>query len=114
MRRVLLNLKSSFGFGIAKLWASRFKATPVLLDLAVRHRVPLKSAETHFVFQYELPKQPLQKRKTKTTNAYTRRQVRGAAMPFKHTKASEELEANVRELNAFLAQQQIEGGDHQG
>ena len=42
--------------------------------------MPLQSADKHFTFQYELPKVPLQKRKAKTTNAYTRKQVRGTVM----------------------------------
>ena len=62
----------------------------------------LQSADKHFTFQYELPKWPLQKRKAKTTNAYTRKQVRGSAMPFVHTPASRKLEADVQELNEFL------------
>ena len=85
-----------------------------LLELTARHRVPLQSAAKHFTFQYELPKWPLQKRKAKTTNAYTRRQVRGSAMQFVHSPTSRKLEADVRELNEFLARQQIEGGAHQG
>ena len=95
-------------------WAARFRATASLLEFAARHRVPLQSADKHFSFQYELPKRPLQKRKAKTTNAYTRKQVRGSAMPFVHTPASRILEADVRELNEFLSRQQIENGVHQG
>ena len=95
-------------------WAARFRATPALLELTARHRVPLQSAHKHFTFKYELPKQPLQKRKAKTANAYTRKQVRGTVMPIVHTKASQRLENDVRELNEFLSRQQIEGGVHQG
>ena len=76
--------------------------------------VPPQSAYKHFTFKYELPKRPLQKRKAKTTNAYTRKQVRGTVMPIVATKTSERLEADVRELNEFLARQQIERGVHHG
>jgi hypothetical protein len=104
------------GFGPAAMrrWAARFKATATLLELTARHRVPLQLADRHFAFQYELPQKPLQKRKAKTTNAYTRKQVRGSAMLFVHTPASRKLEDDVRELNEFLSRQQIEGGVHQG
>jgi hypothetical protein len=62
---------TDFGTGPIALqrWAARFRATASLLELTARHRVPLQSADKHFVFQYELPKWPLQKRKAKTTNA---------------------------------------------
>ncbi len=107
---------TNFGAGPIALqrWAARFRATTSLLELTAKHRVPLQSADKHFVFQYELPKRPLQKRKAKTTNAYTRKQVRGAAMPYVHTPKSSKLEADVRELNEFLARQHIEGGVHHG
>ncbi len=76
--------------------------------------MPLQSAHKHFTFKYELPKQPLQKRKSKTTNAFTRKQVRGTVMPIVHTEVSKRLEDDARELNEFLSRQQIEGGVHQG
>jgi hypothetical protein len=99
---------------VTNRWASRFRATDALLELVGRHRVRLQSSHKHFAFQYELPKRPLQKRKTKFRNQYTRKQVRGSAMSFVHTPASLKLEADVRELNEFLERQQIEGGVHHG
>jgi hypothetical protein len=107
-------VNSSFGSAVMRRWAARFKATPTLLELTAKHRVRLQSADKHFTFTYELPKQPLQKRKAKTTNAYTRKEVRGTVMPIVHTKTSQRLEDDVRELNEFLSRQQIEGGVHQG
>src|SRR5258708_27773248 len=67
-----------FGSAVTARWAARFKATPSMLELAAKHRVPLQSAAKHFTFQYELPRWPLQKRKAKTTNAYTRKQLPGS------------------------------------
>jgi hypothetical protein len=107
-------INSAFGSAVTARWAARFRATPSMLELAAKHRVPLQSADKHFTFQYELPKWPLQKRKAKTTNDYTRKQVRGSAMSFVHTKGSKKLEDDVRELNEFLALQHIEGGVHHG
>jgi hypothetical protein len=105
---------SAFGSTVVQRWGARFKATPALLELTAKHRVPLQSARTHFTFKYELPEKPLEKRTTKLTHGYASSQVGGLPMPFDHTEASRKLEAEVRELNEFLAQQRIEGGDHQG
>jgi hypothetical protein len=105
---------SPFGSSVSQRWAARFRATPAMLELAVRHRLPVRSADKHFTFQYELPKAPLQKREAKTSNPYTRKQVRGRPMTLAHTPTSRQLEADVRELNEFLDRQQIEGGVHQG
>jgi hypothetical protein len=105
---------SVFGSSVTQRWASRFMATPTMLELAAKHRVPLQSADKHFTFQYELPKAPLQKREAKTSSPYTRKQVRGRPMTIAHTPISMQLEADVRELNEFLDRQQIVGGVHQG
>jgi hypothetical protein len=59
-----------------------------LLELADKHRVPLQSAINHFAFKYELPTRPLQRRTAKTTNSYTRKQVRGSIMAFDDTPVS--------------------------
>jgi len=105
---------SAFGSALMLRWAARFRATPSLLALAAKHRVPLRSADKHFTFQYELPRWPLQKRTAKAINAYTRHKVRGRSIPIVHTKTSKRLEDEVRELNEFLARQEIEGGVHHG
>jgi hypothetical protein len=105
---------SAFGSAVMQRFAARFRATPSLLELTARHRVPPQSAATHFVFKYELPKKPLEKRKAKPTHTYTSRQVRGSSMTFDHTEASKKLEDDVRELNEFLSRHHIEGGVHQG
>ena len=114
VRGVANFVKTGFGAAVTERRAARFRATPSLLELTARHRVPPKSAGRHFTFQYELPKLPLQARKANTVNAYTRNKVRGRLMSIVHTETSEKLEADVRELNEFLARQQIEGGVHQG
>jgi hypothetical protein len=94
--------------------AARFTATPALLELAVKHRLPPQRADSHFTFQYELPKAPLQKREAKVSNPFTRKQARGRPMVFDHTPASRQLEADVSDLNDFLERQKIDGGVHQG
>jgi hypothetical protein len=59
-------------------------------------------------FDYGLPKEPLQKRAASTRDAG--RKVRGRIIKFEHTDLSQKLEAEVRELNEFLAKQEFGGG----
>jgi hypothetical protein len=111
---VMQFINSAFGNTLIDRRAARFTATPALLELTAKHRVPLQSVGTHFTFKYELPKDPLEKRTTKLTHNYASGKVGGYPMAFDHTETSKELEADVRELNEFLERQHIEGGDHQG
>jgi hypothetical protein len=60
-----------------------------------------------------LPQHPLQKRKASRRDAYGKK-LHGALMKFTHTVASSHLEADMRELNAFLDEQDIDGGIHRG
>jgi hypothetical protein len=107
------------GFGesgkglVARRYASRFRATVRLLDLSTAHQVVPADAAEHFAFSHRLPKHPLQKRTASTRTNYGKK-VRGLIMKFDPTPPSEQLEAEVRELNEFLAKQQIEGGVHEG
>ena len=103
--------KAPVGDFVANRWAARFCATPELLDISKRCGVLPSEADQHF--DYGLPKDPLQKRKASTRNAYGNK-VRGAMMKFAHTEASLALEADVKELNEFLDRQAIEGGIHRG
>ena len=59
-------------------------------------------------FDYGLPKQPLQKRAASTRDAG--RKVQGRVMKFAHTDLSRKLEADVWELNEYLAKQSFGGG----
>jgi hypothetical protein len=96
---------------VANRWASRFCATPELLKLSASHGVPPSKASDHFDFG--LPKKPLQKRTASVRDAYGKK-AHGKLMKFDHTKASLKLEADVFELNEYLAKQSIEGGVHRG
>jgi hypothetical protein len=96
---------------VAKRWAARFSATPELLKLSASHGVPPSKASDHFDFG--LPKKPLQKRTASVRDAYGRK-AHGKLMKFEPTKASLKLEADVFELNEYLAKQAIEGGVHRG
>lgn len=87
-------------------WASRYRPTNLLIALAGEHGIGLENALDHF--DYGLPKQPLQKRAASTRAAG--RKIQGQVMKFEHTDLSLKLEADVRELNEFLAKQTFGGG----
>jgi hypothetical protein len=87
-------------------WASRYRPTEKLISLANEHGISLENALDHF--DYGLPKQPLQKRAASTRDEG--RKVRGRNIKFEHTDLSQKLEADVRELNEFLAKQSFGGG----
>ncbi|MCA6118130.1 hypothetical protein J6524_25105 [Bradyrhizobium sp. WSM 1738] len=91
---------------VSRRYASRYRPTDKLLALAAEHGITLDNAVDHF--DYGLPKHPLQKRAASTRDAG--RKVRGSIMKFEHTDLSQKLEADVRELNEFLAKQSLGGG----
>ncbi|MGO4511572.1 hypothetical protein AB4Z51_31645 [Bradyrhizobium sp. 2TAF36] len=86
--------------------ASRYRPTKKLIALAGEHGISLENALDHF--DYGLPKQPLQKRAASTRAAG--RKIQGQVMKFVHSDLSLKLEADVRELNEFLAKQTFGGG----
>lgn len=86
--------------------AARYRPTKKLIALAAEHGISVENALDHF--DYGLPKQPLQKRAASTWDAG--RKVQGRRLKFEHTDLSLKLEADVRELNEFLAKQTFGGG----
>jgi hypothetical protein len=97
---------------VARRYAARFRAVG-LLDISTTHGVLPSEAAEHFAFEHRLPKHPLQKRTASKRSPFGRK-LRGKVMPYDRTELSDRLEAEVRELNEFLADQQIEGGIHEG
>jgi hypothetical protein len=95
-------------------WATRFRALPELLGLSVRYGVPPENADQHFEYKLILPREPLQVRTASTRPDYGGEKMRGKKIAFAHTALSRRLEAEVRELNEYLARQHIEGGKHAG
>jgi hypothetical protein len=91
---------------VSRRWASRYRPTDKLIALAAEHGITLANALDHF--DYGLPKKPLQKRAASTRNAG--RKVQGRKMKFEHTDLSRKLEAEVWDLNEFLAKQEFGGG----
>ena len=95
-------------------YATRFRSENQLLDLSANHGIPPEKADDHFAFKHTLPRHPLQVRTASTRPYYGGEKLRGRNMAFTHTALSRRLEGEVRELNEYLAQQQIEGGEHAG
>jgi hypothetical protein len=91
---------------VSKRWASRYRATDKLIALAAEHRITSENVLDHF--DYGLPKEPLQKRAASRRDAG--RKVRGKIMKFEPDDLSRKLEADVRELNEYLAKQAFGGG----
>jgi hypothetical protein len=91
-------------------YATRFKATPKLLELSARCGVATAQAKDHFLL--ELPARPLQCR-TSTIRAYGEK-VKSRSMKFTHTADTKALEDDVRELNMFFDQFELRGGTHRG
>jgi hypothetical protein len=91
--------------------ASRFRATPELLELAAYFGVPISEAKAHFIA--DLPKHPLQVRPSSRRNEYGQK-LRGRRMPIKRTPLTDALEADVRELNEFFDGFELRGGTHRG
>lgn len=91
---------------VSRRWASRFRATDKLIALAAEHGITFDNVLDHF--DYGLPKEPLQKRAASTRDAG--RKVQGRIMKFVPDDLSRKLEADVRELNEYLAKQTFGGG----
>ena len=95
------------GWLVARRWASRYRATAALISLAAEHGISPANALDHF--DYGLPKDPLQKRAASTRDD-SGRKLRGKILKFRPSNLSRKLEAEVRELNEFLAKQTFGGG----
>jgi hypothetical protein len=96
---------------VSRASASRFRATPQLLELAAHLDVAVSEAKAHFIAG--LPKQPLQVRPSSRRNEYGQK-LKGRRMPFKRTPQTNALEAEVRELNEFFDGYELRGGTHRG
>jgi hypothetical protein len=92
---------------VSKRWASRYRATDKLIALAAKYGISSENVLDHF--DYGLPKEPLQKRAASTRDN-NRRKVQGKIMKFVPDDLSRKLEADVRELNEYLAKQVFGGG----
>jgi hypothetical protein len=91
--------------------ASRFKATPELLELAARFGIYPDNARAHFILA--LPRHPLQ-RKAASRRSEWGKKLDGKRMRIDHTRKTNKLEADLHELNKFLDGFELRGGTHRG
>jgi hypothetical protein len=91
--------------------ASRFKATPELLELAARFGIHADNAKQHFILA--LPRHPLQCKAASRRNDYGEK-IKGKKLRFDHTRKTNKLEAELHELNKFLDRFDLRGGPHRG
>jgi hypothetical protein len=110
-------LLTALGFvGIAKgsmntRRATTFWATEKLVDLAAHYGVRLQNIRAHF--KPEPPHNPLVLRGRGERRG--NRKIRGPIIKkYKHTDQTRQLEADIKEINAFLADCEISGGEHEG
>jgi hypothetical protein len=91
--------------------ATTFGATEKLVDLASQYGVRLKNVRTHF--KPEPPHNPLVLRGRGGRRG--NKKIRGEIIKkYKHTDHTRQLEADLKALNAFLANCEISGGEHEG
>jgi hypothetical protein len=96
---------------VGRASASRFRATPQLLELAESFGVRVGDAKHHFITG--LPKHPLQVRRSSRRDKQGQKS-KGSLMPLKQTPQTAALEAEVRELNEFFDGFELRGGTHRG
>jgi hypothetical protein len=90
--------------------AARSWATGKLLRLAAEYGIDSSNIGEHFAL--EPPKHPLVLRDYATGRGRNREQ--GRIVKYKRTPETERLEADIRELNDFLARFDLRGGTHYG
>jgi hypothetical protein len=91
--------------------ATRFRATRRLIGICEQHGVRAVNFHEHFLIP--LPEHPLQLRASSKRNEYGDK-IRGRPMPFEATAATERLERQLKELNAFFDGFELRGGMHRG
>jgi hypothetical protein len=95
-------------------FAARFRATPALLAFCSEHAVDPAKVHDHFEFEYDLPTEVVELRATKQGEYWVKTKPVGKPMEFNREGIVQSLQANVKELNEFFAQQKLRGGSHHG
>lgn len=90
--------------------ASHFRATQVLLDTAEGLGVTPETVGAHFL--QDLPRKPLVLKASSTKK--NGQKISGRQISFKTTPVTQQLEADVRQLNQFLDRFDLRGGTHRG
>jgi hypothetical protein len=94
-----------------KRWATRFRATPRLEQLAAQHGI--QRAEINRHFKHRLPDHPLRLKAT-CTRGTKGDKTGGEVMEIDYTEDVKAMEQVIRGLNAFLDNFTIGGGTHRG
>jgi len=94
-----------------KRWATRFRATPRLEQLAAQHGI--QPAEVNRHFKHSLPNHPLRLKAT-STRATKGDKTGGELMEIDYTEEVKAMEQVIRGLNDFLDNFTIGGGTHRG
>jgi hypothetical protein len=89
---------------------TRLRCSLQLLELLGQHGIEMKEARRHF--RWLLPTKPLVLRASSSRQGS--RRIRGRRMKIVPTERSQELAAEVREINDFIQQHTLEGGTHHG
>ena len=91
-------------------FATRFKPTPLLVSMAEKAWVDGKAVTKHFPPQ--LPKQVIEVRaRSQNTRGH---KIKGRKLKFTQTEKSRVMEAEVKELNRFLASFDLDGAGFSG
>ena len=91
--------------------ATRFRATPALLEIIDQHEICAADFHQHFLIPP--PEKPLQLRAASKRNEFGEK-ISGKLMKFDHTATTRNLEDNLKALNAFLEKFELRGGIHRG
>ena len=104
---------TDFGAGPVafQAYTSRFRATPKLLAIVAEHGIGVDRAQDHFAVLGG-PKSLLVLRAASTRKGGDK--LKGQKMPFARTEHTQRLELEVAELNEFLDQFELGGGQHRG
>jgi hypothetical protein len=90
--------------------ATAFWATDRLVKLAEHFGAHMENIRDHF--KPEPPHNPLVLRGPGERSG--RKKIKGPIIKYKHDKHTRKLEADIKELNTFLAGCEITGGEHEG
>jgi hypothetical protein len=103
---------TGFGFRVTVPGrAARFRATPRLVTLAEEHGITSDNVDDQFF--PEPPTNPLVLRDYSTGRGQNKERGR-IIKDYERTPKTERLEADIRELNDFLARVKLTGGRHEG
>src|SRR6266436_6247692 len=100
-----------WGPRLLREWATRFRATPKLVEIVADFGIPLADVGKHFI--RGLPERPLVL-KGASRREPRRSKVPGKIIKIKYTGGLRAMEQTIKELNSFMDRFIIGGGVHRG